>query len=218
MIDFQSARINMVDSQVRPNKVTDLAVLEAMLAVPRERFVPEHLSGVAYIDEDVPLGGGRYLVEPMVLGRLLQLAAIAKSDAVLEIGCATGYASSVLSRLAGSVVALEEDRALAQRASALLRELGAANVAVVEGPLAAGWPAKAPYGVILLGGAVPRIPPAISGQLAEGGRLVAVLRAGPGMAKAALVTRAGGVLAQRIVFDAGTPLLPGFAEPPGFVF
>src|SRR5579859_6969843 len=115
MIDYQSARLNMVESQVRPNKVTDAAVLDALLAVPRERFVPEHLQGVAYIDDDVPLGGGRYLAEPMVFARFLQLAAIKPTDTVLEIACGSGYASAVLARLAQRVIALEDDHALAAR-------------------------------------------------------------------------------------------------------
>lgn len=218
MIDFQSARLNMVDSQVRPNKVTDFAVLDAMLAVPRERFVPEHLRGIAYVDEDVPLGGNRFLIEPMVFGRMLQLAAIGPEDVVLDVGCATGYASAVMSRIARSVVALEEDHALAQRAASSLKELGLTNASLVEGPLAAGYPQRAPYHVIVFGGAVAAIPPAISGQLAEGGRLIAVLKPGAGMGKAILMTRVEGVLISRVVFDAGTPMLPGFAPQPGFVF
>lgn len=208
----------MVDSQVRPNKVTDFAVLEAMLAVPRERFVPAHLHGVAYVDEDVPLGNGRFLVEPMVFGRLLQMAAIEPEDIVLDVGCATGYASAVMARLARSIVALEEDRAWTQRAAANCRELGLTNVAVVDGPLTAGYPPRAPYHVIIFGGAVSAIPPEISSQLAEGGRLLAVVKPDSGMGKAVLVTRLEGVLAQRIIFDAGTSMLPSFAPRPGFVF
>jgi protein-L-isoaspartate(D-aspartate) O-methyltransferase len=218
MIDYQSARLNMVDSQVRPNKVTDFAVLEAMLAVPRERFVPAHLHGVAYVDEDVPLGNGRFLVEPMVFGRLLQMAAIEPEDIVLDVGCATGYAGAVMARLARSVVALDEDRAWTQRAAANCRELGLTNVAVVDGPLAAGYPPRAPYHVIIFGGAVAAIPPEISSQLAEGGRLLAVVKPDSGMGKAVLVTRLEGVLAQRVIFDAGTSMLPSFAARPGFVF
>ncbi len=218
MIDFQSARVNMVDSQVRPNKVADVAVLDAMLAIPREIFVPSHLHGVAYIDEDVPLGGGRFLIEPMVFGRLLQIAAIGPADTVLDVGCGTGYAGAVMAKLARSVVALDEDSAMTQRASATYRELGLANAAAVEGPLTAGYPQRGPYHVITFGGAVAAIPAAISGQLAEGGRLVAVVKPEAGMGKAVLVTRRDGVLAQRVIFDAGTPLLPSFAAQPEFVF
>jgi protein-L-isoaspartate(D-aspartate) O-methyltransferase len=218
MIDYRSARLNMVESQIRPNKVTDPALLEAMLAVPREIFVPEHLRGIAYVDEDVPLGGRRFMMEPMVLSRLLQLAAITPEDVILDIGCATGYASAVMARLGRSVVALEEEPSLAGQAAAQFSRLGIANVALVEGPLTAGYPRHAPYQVILFGGAVAEVPPAIATQLAEGGRLVAVVKEGPGLGKAVLMTRTEGGIGRRIVFDAGTPLLPGFAAQPGFVF
>jgi protein-L-isoaspartate(D-aspartate) O-methyltransferase len=205
----------MVDSQIRPNKVSDPAIIEAMLSVPRERFVPAALRGIAYVDEDIPLGGGRYLMEPMVLGRLLQVAAIAQDDVVLDVGCGSGYASAVMARLARKIVALEEDSALARQAAALVAE---PRIAIVEGKLAAGWPSRAPYNVILLNGAVAAIPPAIAVQLADGGRLVAVVQGDSGMGKAVLMTRVADSFGQRIIFDAATPMLPGFAAQPGFVF
>ena len=217
-IDYHSARLNMVDCQIRPNKVSDPAIIEAMLAVPRERFVPASLRGIAYVDEDISLGGGRYLMEPMVLGRLLQAAAIGRDDLVLDVGCGPGYASAVMARLARAVVALEEDARLARQAAARVVELAVANVAVVEGKLAAGDPARAPYDVIVLNGAVAAIPPAIAGQLANGGRLVAVVQANSGMGRALLMTRVDDVFGQRVLFDAATPLLPGFAAQPTFVF
>ena len=218
LVDYQSARLNMVESQIRPNKVTDPAIIEALLAIPRERFVPAALRGIAYVDADVPLGGGRYLMEPMVFGRLLQFAAIGRDDVVLDVGCGSGYASAVMAQLAGRVVALEEDPVQAQGAAARFAELAISNVVPAEGALTAGWLELAPYDVILFNGAVAAIPPAIAGQLAKGGRLVAVVHAEPGMGKAVLMTRVEGVYAQRIVFDAGTPMLPGFAARPGFVF
>jgi len=218
LVDYQSARLNMVESQIRPNKVSDPAIIEAILAVPRERFVPAALRGIAYVDEDVPLGGGRYLMEPMVFGRLLQFAAIGRDDVVLDVGCGSGYASAVMAQLARKVVALEDDPALAHGAAARFAELAISNVVPVQGALTAGWPELAPYDVILFNGAVAAIPPAIAGQLAKGGRLVAVVQAEPGMGKAVLMTRVEGVYAQRIVFDAGTPMLPGFAARPAFVF
>ncbi|HZS84011.1 MAG TPA: protein-L-isoaspartate O-methyltransferase [Stellaceae bacterium] len=218
MTDYQAARLNMVESQIRPNKVTDPALLEAMLAVPRELFVPSHLRGIAYIDEDIPLGNGRFLMEPMVLGRLLQLAALGPADAVLEIGCGSGYASALMARLAHHVVALEEDSRLAAQAADAFRQLGLKNVSLVHGPLADGYPQRAPYQAILFGGAVATVPPAISAQLAEGGRLLAVLKKGEGMGKGILMTRTGGGLGHRVIFDAGTPFLPGFAPQPSFVF
>ena len=217
-IDYHSARLKMVDSQIRPNKVSDPAIIAAMLAVPRERFVPAALRGIAYVDRDVPLGGGRYLMEPMVLGRLLQMAAIGRNDAVLDVGCGPGYASAVMAQLARDVVALEEDAALARQAAGLVAELGLRNIASVEGRLASGWAARAPYDVILIGGAVAAVPSVIAGQLANGGRLAAVVQAGSGMGRAVLMTRAGDAFGQRILFDAATPLLPGFAARPSFEF
>jgi protein-L-isoaspartate(D-aspartate) O-methyltransferase len=217
-IDYRSARLHMVDSQIRPNKVSDPAIIEAMLAVPRERFVPASLRGIAYVDGDIPLGGGRYLMEPMVLGRLLQIAAIGRNDAVLDVGCGPGYASTVMARLARDVVALEEDAALARQAAGLVADLSLRNIAAVEGKLAAGYAPRAPYDVILLNGAVAAVPSIIAGQLANGGRLVAVVKADSGMGKAMLMTRVDDAFGQRILFDAATPLLPGFAARPRFEF
>jgi protein-L-isoaspartate(D-aspartate) O-methyltransferase len=216
MNEYRSVRLNMVESQVRPNKVTDPALLDALLAVPRERFVPESLRGIAYVDDDVPLGNGRYLMEPMVFARLLQFAEIAGGDSVLDIGCGLGYSTAVMARLARRIVAVEDDSALLPGARSLLA--GLANVTLVEAPLAGGCAQHAPYDVILLEGAVAAVPPAIAGQLGEGGRLLTVLHPEHGMGKAVLMTRRDGVLGRRVVFDAGTPLLPGFAPQPEFVF
>jgi protein-L-isoaspartate(D-aspartate) O-methyltransferase len=218
MIDYAAARLAMVESQLRTNKVTDEAVLDAFLAVPRERFVAPPLRGTAYVDDDLPLGGGRYLMEPMVLARLLQFAEIGRGDRVLEVGCATGYGTALLARLARSVVAIESDVELARQAMARLRELGVGNVAVLEAALAAGYPGRAPYDVILFQGAVARIPDAIAQQLADRGRLVAVLQEGDGVGRAVLMSSAGGVLSRRTCFDASAPLLPGFQPEPSFVF
>lgn len=218
MIDYAVSRRNMVESQIRTNKVTDSGLLAVMAELPRECFVPEPLRGVAYVDEDIPLGGGRYLMEPMVLARLLQAAAVQPEDVVLDIGCATGYSAAVLARLANTVVALESHSELAARATATLADLGIDNAVVVEGPLKEGYAKQAPYDVIFIGGAVPRIPRVIADQLGEGGRLVAVVAAEAAIGRGTLVTRVGGILSDRPVFDAGTPLLPEFAPEPGFVF
>ena len=222
-MDYAAARLNMVESQVRTNKVTDPAILGAMLEIPRERFVPDGMRGVAYVDDDVPISGGpiggvRYLIEPMVHARLLQTAAIEPSDNVLEVGSGLGYGAALLDRLAARVVALESDPALAESATRTLAALGAARVTVVRGPLEAGWPAAAPYRVIVVAGAVQRLPPALEAQLAEGGRMVAVIAPPGEPGKATLIQRIGGVIARRVVFDAATALLPGFAAEPGFVF
>lgn len=218
MIDYRAARLNMVESQLRTNKVTDEAVLEAFLAIPRERFVPADLSGIAYIDDDIPLGGGRVLLEPMVLARLLQLASLRAEDRVLEIGAATGYAAAILARLAERIVALECDARLAAMARARFKELAIDNVTLAEGPLERGHPAGAPYDVILVDGAVAAIPDAVAQQLAEGGRLVTVVKPEQGMGHGVLMTRVDGGLSQRPVFDAATLLLPGFQPAPAFVF
>jgi protein-L-isoaspartate(D-aspartate) O-methyltransferase len=218
MPDYAAARLNMVESQVRPNKVTDPRLLDALLDVPRELFVPDRLQGVAYVDEDVPLGRGRYLMEPMVFARLAQTAAVKPTDTVLEVGGATGYGAAVLARLAARVVALEGDADLARTADTNLRRLGVSNAKVVAEPPVSGYPAGAPYDVVLFAGAVERLPPGITDQLAEGGRLVAVIAPPGEPGRATLVTRIGGALSRRVVFDAGTPVLPGLQLEPGFAF
>jgi protein-L-isoaspartate(D-aspartate) O-methyltransferase len=218
MTDYAAARLNMVESQLRTNKVTNEAVLDAFLAVPRERFVPPAHRGTAYIDEDLPLGNGRYLLEPMVFARLVQVAGVGPQDAVLEIGCATGYGTAILARLARNVVGIDSDQQFVAQAAARLRELAIGNASVVETPLAAGLPNRAPYTVILFQGAVAAIPEAVSRQLGEGGRLVAVVRPGEGVGRATLVARTNGVTAHRAIFDAAAPFLPGFQPAPSFVF
>jgi protein-L-isoaspartate(D-aspartate) O-methyltransferase len=216
-MDYAAARRNMVESQLRPNKVTDPALLEALATVPRELFVPAALRSVAYVDEDVPLGRERFLMEPMIFGRLAGLAAVQPTDAVLLIGVGLGYGAAVLARLADRVIALESDHDFAQQAVQALQGQGAANVAIVEGPLAVGAPRQAPFDAILFDGAVDRVPAAILDQLGEGGRLAAVARTA-GMGQATLMTRRGGIVASRVAFDAAVRLLPGFAHEPAFVF
>ena len=209
----------MVDSQLRTNTVNDARVLDVFGAVPRERFVPEALRGVAYIDEDLPLGHGRWLIEPMVLARLIQFAAIGPTDRVLVIGDPSGYAAAVVSRLAGRVVMLESESAAASAARQRFAELGCANVEVVQGSLEQGYAADAPYGVIVLAGATADVPHALRTQLVESGRMVGVVRKpGAPIGEAEVMTRVGTMLSRRPVFDAGTPYLPGFQPVPSFVF
>lgn len=218
MIDFETRRHNMVECQLRPNKVTDPRVIAAMGAVPREKFVPENLRGIAYVDEDIPLGNGRVLMEPMVLARLLQAAEIGPDDVVLDIGCGTGYTAAVCARIAATVVAAESDPRLVAEAGRVLSELEIDNVVVVETPLAQGYPDQAPYDAILLSGAVPEVPEAILGQLTDGGRLAAVI-AGAGEAPSAVLARnCGGIVSRCKLFDASVPFLPGFERETGFVF
>ena len=218
MADYAVARLNMIEGQIRPNKVTDGRVLAAMAEVPRERFVPKKLQGAAYVDEDLAVAPRRYLMEPAVFARLLQAAAITPTDLVLDIGCATGYSTAVLARLAATVVAVESDRGLAKTAVALLAELDADNAVVVEGELKAGYAKQAPYDAIVLGGAVEQVPPAITDQLAEGGRLVAVVADGSSVGAGVLMLRARGAFLRRVLFDAAVPPLPGFMAERGFVF
>jgi protein-L-isoaspartate(D-aspartate) O-methyltransferase len=218
MIDYGAARLNMVEGQLRTNEVTDPALLEAFLAVPRERFVPEALRGAAYVDDDLPLGGGRFLMEPLVLARLILLAEIGAGDRVLLVGADTGYAAAILARLAGSVVALEDDPALAKTARGLLAEMGARNVSVIEGPLERGHPGGAPYHAIVFGGAIAAVPRAIQDQLGEGGRIAAVVKSGARVGQATKMTRIGHELSRRAMFDAATPMLPSFVPEPSFVF
>ena len=219
MADFATARHNMVESQIRTNKVTDRRVIAAMSEIPREQFVGKRLEGVAYIDDDLPIGGGRHMMEPMVLARLLQALEIGSDDVALDIGCATGYSSAALGRLASTVVALESDSDLARNATSNLAALGVDNVVVVEGALTEGYPRQAPYDAILLGGAVAAVPPAITALLSEGGRLGAVICDGAGgMGKATLFIRRGDGLAHRVLFDAAIPALPGFGAEVGFEF
>ncbi len=218
MVDFAAARSNMVESQIRTNKVTDPHLLDAFETIPRERFVPEPLRGIAYVDEDVALGGQRFVMEPMVLAKLLQAARPGPGDVALDLGCGSGYATAILSRLVATVVALEVDAALAAAANQTLDELEIDNVVVVEGRLAEGYPKQAPYNVILLNGAVSEVPLAIADQLAEGGRLVTVVSVGAGLGRATLMRRDSGVISSRILCDASVPVLPGFEAAPGFVF
>lgn len=216
MTDFAAQRRNMVDGQVRTADVTDLRIISAMMDLARERFVPAPSAALAYLDRDLPVGeGGRRLLKPMVLAKLVQAAGIGPAHRVLDVGCATGYATALLSRLAGEVVALEQDEDLLAAARTGLT--GLSNVSLVAGPLEAGWQAAAPYDVILLEGATEIVPEPLCRQLKDGGRLVCVQGAGPG-AKAMLYLRSGDDIGARALFDAGAATLPGFAKARGFSF
>ena len=221
MTDFAAARRMMVDGQVRTSDVTDPRIIAAMLEVPRERFVPERSAALAYLDLDLPATDGgasvRCLLKPMVLAKLIQAAEIGRDARVLDVACGSGYSSAVLARLARSVVALEDDPALAAHAGATLASLGCANVEVVTGPLPDGWQAGAPYDAILLNGAAEVAPTGLLRQLREGGRLVGVAGRGPG-SKAMLYVSTGGQPSALPIFDAAAPQLPSFAAPAVFVF
>lgn len=218
MPDYAAARFHMVEGQVRPNKVTDQRLVDAMMTVPRELFVPKAVRGIAYVDEDVAIAPGRFLLEPMVFARMLQAAAIGERDVVLDVGCGSGYSAAVIARLAATVVALESDEALAARASAALSETGVDNALVVCGPLNLGHPAQAPYDVIVVNGAVAEVPSALGEQLADGGRMVVTVVRPHAAGEVRMFQRVGGVLSSRVLFEARPPLLPGFEPVPAFEF
>lgn len=218
-MEYALARLNMVESQIRTNKVTDPEVIAAFESVPREAFVPKARRGIAYMDEALEIGSGRYMLEPMVLARLLQAALPGGGDVALDVACGTGYATALLSRLVSTVVGIDTVSELVERGNAVLSELEIDNAALVKGPLADGYAKQAPYNVILVNGAVDVLPDTLFDQLAEGGRLVTVeggSEVGPGLA--VIYEKRGRHVGRRVLFDAGTPALPEFRREPGFVF
>ncbi len=217
MLDFATARINMVESQLRPNRVSDPRVIAAFETVPRERYVPEAKRAIAYVDEDLRITGARYMMEPMVLARLIEGAAPRSSEVALVVGAGMGYACAVLARLAGTVVGLENDEALAATAERTLAREGVDNAVVVGGDLTQGVPRQGPFNVILVNGGVETLPDALVDQLADGGRLVMVRRRGR-VGRGILLERVGNATGERVLFDANTPVLPDFTAEPGFVF
>ncbi|SFI67478.1 protein-L-isoaspartate O-methyltransferase family protein [Aerobium aerolatum] len=222
-IDFQELRVKMVDGQIRTTDVTNIAILSAMLAMPREKFVPAGREPLAYIDEDIQIApardghAARYLMEPSPFARLVQLIEIRPDDVILDVGCGTGYSSAILSRLGASVVALESDAELATRAREILPQVECGNVTVVEGALAAGHPAGGPYDVIFINGAVDAVPAALLDQLRDGGRLVAVIGVG-NAARAMLYVKEEGVVSARHAFNAALRPLDEFRVAPVFQF
>ncbi|MCX2722827.1 protein-L-isoaspartate O-methyltransferase family protein [Roseibium salinum] len=220
MTDFSQSRRNMVENQLRTSDITDHRILDAMGAIPRERFVPASKKAVAYIDANLPIGSedtGRALMKPHVLGKLIQLADIRGEDVVLVIGAGTGYSAAVVSNLAASVVALEENEDLAKAATDVLVELGIENAVVVEGPLAKGYAAEGPYDVILIDGAVEVLPETLTEQLKPGGRLTVVEgRGGAGSAK--LYQKSANAVSSRFGFNASVNVLPGFEKAAAFEF
>jgi protein-L-isoaspartate(D-aspartate) O-methyltransferase len=216
MFDSAVARRHMVDGQIRTADVTNPNLVTAMLTVPRELFVPPALASQAYSDGDVALGQGRFLLRPIVLAKLIHGANLRPGEHVLDVGCGTGYSAAVLAHMGASVVALEEPD-LARRAESVLAPSGSTGIAVVSGPLTQGWPASAPYDLIFVNGATEITPETLGRQLKPSGRLAAIFGRGPA-AKAMIYRLIEGKLVGRPIFDAGAPVLPGFAAPPAFVF
>jgi protein-L-isoaspartate(D-aspartate) O-methyltransferase len=221
MSDYATARQKMVDGQVRPSDVTDQRIIDAMLAIPREIFVPENQRALAYLDLDLDVSNGgavkRYMIKPVVIARMLQAAEVEGEDSVLVVGCATGYVAALVARLAGRVVATESDSALAAKADETLSRLGLSNVTVGTAMPADGEAAKGPYDVIILDGATEVIPQRLYGQLADGGRLVGVFATGLPQ-RATIVTHSHSDFGSRALFDAAVPVLPGLERLPAFVF
>jgi protein-L-isoaspartate(D-aspartate) O-methyltransferase len=217
MTDFAAAREAMVDTQVRTSDVTRYSIIEAMLRVPRERFVPKARRDVAYAEAEVPLAPGRAMMTPRTLAKMLDAAEIGRSDLVLEIAPGTGYSTALIARLAAAVVAIEPDEGLAAQATDALQKLEAINAVVSQGEATAGDPAHGPYDVIFVNGAVERVPEALTDQLKDGGRLVAIfLERGVGQCR--VVLRVGDGTAVRYAFDATAPLVPGFETKRAFAF
>lgn len=207
----------MIAGQIKPNRVSDPRLLGVLGQIPREKFVPKALRGVAYVDEDIEIAPGRYLMEPMVFARLLAAAEVRADDLVLDLACGTGYSTAVLAQLAGAVIAVEEDADLARAASDALAALELGNASVVTAPLAQGYAKDAPYDLIFVNGAMDHIPDTLIDQLADGGRMVAVLRQGA-IGRGIVGHKTGDAFGTRAFMDANVPLLRAFTAPPAFQF
>jgi protein-L-isoaspartate(D-aspartate) O-methyltransferase len=218
MTDFALARSKMIESQVRPNGITDGRIIQAMASLPREIFVPEARRSLAYMDEDIEIGSGRSLMEPMALAKLVQLAEIEAGDHVLHVGCGTGYATALLAALSKAVIGIDEDEVFIAAARANLARLGIANVQVHKAAHAAGWNGGQPYDAVLVDGRVPIVPQALFEQLRDGGRLVAIV-GDHDVATATAYNRHDGAISSLPAFEASVGRLPGVtAERPAFVF
>jgi protein-L-isoaspartate(D-aspartate) O-methyltransferase len=215
MTDFAARRTMMVDTQVRPSDVTKFPIIDAMLSVPRELFVPREQVEAAYVSENVPIAPGRILLEPRTLGKLLDALKSVGDELVLDIGAGYGYSSAVVAHMAEAVVAVEEDETLVAEAQGILSEQGTDNVIVHVGPLAEGADQHGPYDAILIEGAVEQVPDAILDQLKEGGRIGCLFMEG-----ALGVVRIGYKIdcdvTWRFAFNASAPVLPGFAKEAAF--
>lgn len=223
MNSFKAERDTMIESQVRPNAVTDTELLKAMAELPREAFVPPSLRSLAYMDGPLRVEAARegapprYLLAPMVFAKLAQAARVRKTERVLDVGPATGYSTAILARLAQSVVALECDAGLAALAKDALAAQGIGNADLAIGPLNLGVPDRAPFDVIFMNGRLGCAPETLFGQLAPGGRLVAIVGSETA-SKARLFVNVDSSVQDTVAFDAGAPLLPGFESLRSFAF
>lgn len=217
MMTSEMQRTTMIDGQILPNKVTDPRVISAIRDVPREAFVPKGLRSVAYIDEDLEVGEGRYLMEPMVFARLVETAEVSSDDLVLDVGSNYGYSAAILAKLASSLVGVDVNADMVATANANLLKLEIGNAAVVEGPMEEGLAKEAPFDVIFINGCVEEIPQALIDQLAEGGRIVGV-RIENGLGRGFLGVKSGGIFGVEDFMDANIPILPGFTKTKKFEF
>lgn len=216
MTDFPARRRTMVDTQVRPSDVTKYPIIEAMLAVPRELFVPAGRREAAYIGENIPLAPGRVILEPRTLAKMLDALDIRDDELVLVLGAGLGYSAAVIAHLAQAVVAVEEDGSMAAEAEATLAEIEADNVAVVTAPLSDGAPQHGPYDVIVVEGGVEQLPEALIAQLKAGGRIACLFIEGSlGVCRVGYKVDS---MSWRDAFNAAAPVLPGFARRSEFVF
>jgi len=213
--EYANRRVKMVDTQVRPSDVTKFPIIAAMLAVPREVYVPHAQREAAYVGQNLPLGPGRVLLEPRSLAKMLDALDVQPGEMVLDVGCALGYSAAVIAHLAEAVIALEQDAAMAGDAQRILAEEGVDNVAVVAGPLVKGAARHGPYDVIIVEGGVEAVPEALLAQLKDGGRIGCLFMAGA-LGEVRIGYRHGGVVTWRFAFNAAAPVAPGFAVEPAF--
>lgn len=215
MTDYATRRRMMVDTQVRPSDVTKFPIIDAMLAVPREMFVPDAAREAAYADSNIDLGGGRVVLEPRTLAKMLDALDINGDELVLDVGCGLGYSSAVIARMAQAVVALEEDEPASSEAQSLLAEVGADNVVLHTGALAEGAAEHGPYDVIVVQGGVAELPEALTQQLKDGGR-IACLFMQDALGAVRIGYKSDGVVSWRFEFNAAAPVLPGFEKQAAF--
>ncbi|PPR11402.1 MAG: Protein-L-isoaspartate O-methyltransferase [Alphaproteobacteria bacterium MarineAlpha11_Bin1] len=208
----------MVDTQLRTNKVRDERILAAMGEIPREDFIPTDISSLAYIDEDIPIGSSRGMIEPMILGRMIQATELKSDEVVLDVASGTGYSAAVLGRIARVVVAVESDEDLVKKSTLQMVELGMDNVVIEQGPIELGWLDQAPYDVILVNGALGKVPETYFDQLSEGGRLCAIRKEPNGIGSAWLWVKQNGTPSGRPLFDANIFDLPELKCELGFTF
>jgi protein-L-isoaspartate(D-aspartate) O-methyltransferase len=217
-MDFTQLRITMVETQLRTNRVSNAGVVDAFADVPRENFVPKAARTMAYMDEDQSFEDGTYLQEPRVFGRMVQEANIQENDLILDIHSTSGYSAAVLAKLGATVVALNADPALTEKAKANLADLSIDNVIPVTGALAEGDKENGPYDVIFIQGSAQQVPQALFDQLAEGGRLLVTMLDKNNLGRTTIYTKNDGVVGHVGLFDAAAKCLPGFETKKQFVF